>query len=196
MPWWNVQEGHLSPKTSAPPQPASPAFPEGSRGCSWRWASLGDSHRGALPTLQELGGAGPPPGVSGWHRWCGACRPGSACEYHVEREERWATALSLDWWKRCQVQLYHVNAHIIDIIQNLKNKTRSSTSWHFNIIWMCVIVVAIFHLQINSNLRVHLFCDFLQKHFDNLWQTSQTETFNAASVLCKHLLLNFNMSMF
>ena len=23
-------------------------------------------------------------------------RPGSACEYHVEREERWATALSLD----------------------------------------------------------------------------------------------------
>ena len=103
-----------------------------------------------------------------------------------------ATALSLDWWKRCQVQLYHVNAHII---QNLKNQTQSSTSWHFNIIWMCVIVVPIFRLQINSNLRVHLFCVFFAK---TLWQpqTSQTETCNAASVLCKHLLLNFNMSMF
>ena len=24
----------------------------------------------------------------GTMQWCGACRPGSACEYHVEREER------------------------------------------------------------------------------------------------------------
>ena len=36
-------------------------------------ACTGDSCRGALRTLQELGGAGPPPGVLGlWHRWCGA----------------------------------------------------------------------------------------------------------------------------
>ena len=62
----------LHPKTSAPPQPAFPAAAGGSPGCSWRSACPDDSHRGALRALQELGGAGPPPGVSGWHRWCGA----------------------------------------------------------------------------------------------------------------------------
>ena len=125
----------LHPKTSARPQPASPAAAGAPPGCSWRWACPGDSCRGALRALQELGGAGPPPGVSGWHRWCGAPGqdpPASTMWKGKKGGQRHATALSLDWWKRCQVQLYHVNAHII---QNLKNQTQSSTSWHFNIIW-------------------------------------------------------------
>ena len=193
-PWWNaLQEGHLSPSKDFSPASASfPCFfrrfarlfmdPSVSGWFAPRCASLPARARRCRASAWRLGMA---PVVWG-------PRPGSACEYHVEREERWATALSLDWWKRCQVQLYHVNAHII---QNLKNQTQSSTSWHFNIIWMCVIVVPIFRLQINCNLRVHLFCDFFAK---TLWQpqTSQTETCNAASVLCKHLLLNFDMSMF
>ena len=54
----------LHPKTSAQPQPASPAAAGAAPGCSWTEASLGDSHRGALRALQELGGAGPPPGIS------------------------------------------------------------------------------------------------------------------------------------
>ena len=162
--WSVLQEGHLSPSKDL--SPASASFPCCRRRIArlfmeisvsgWfapRCASLPARFRRCRASAWRLGMA---PVVWG-------PRPGSACEYHVEREERWATALSLDWWKRCQVQLYHVNAHII---QNLKNKTQSSTSWHFNIIWMCVIVVPIFHLQINSNLRVHLFCDFLQKRFD------------------------------
>ena len=55
----------FNPKTSAPPQPASPAATEALQGCSWTEACLGDSHRGALRALQELGGAGRPPGVLG-----------------------------------------------------------------------------------------------------------------------------------
>ena len=54
----------LHPKTSAQPQPASPAAPGARQGCSWRSAWTDDSHRGALRALQELGGAGPPPGIS------------------------------------------------------------------------------------------------------------------------------------
>ena len=54
----------LTPKTSAPPQPASPAAAGARQGCSWTEACPGDSHRGALRALQELGGAGPPPGIS------------------------------------------------------------------------------------------------------------------------------------
>ena len=54
----------LHPKTSAQPQPASPAAAGAAPGCSWTEASLGDSHRGALRALQELGGAGSPPGIS------------------------------------------------------------------------------------------------------------------------------------
>ena len=54
----------LTPKTSARPQPASPAAAGARQGCSWTEASLGDSHRGALRALQELGGAGPPPVIS------------------------------------------------------------------------------------------------------------------------------------
>ena len=61
----------LHPKTSAQPHSASPAAPGAWQGCSWTEACADDSHRVVLPTLQELGGAGPPPGVSGWHRWCG-----------------------------------------------------------------------------------------------------------------------------
>ena len=41
-----------------------------------------------LAPCKGIGGAGPLPGVLGWRGWSGACRPGSACEYHVEREER------------------------------------------------------------------------------------------------------------
>ena len=62
----------LTRKTSAQPHSASPAAPGAAPGCSWTEACADDSHRGALRALQELGGAGPPPGVSGWHRWCGA----------------------------------------------------------------------------------------------------------------------------
>ena len=54
----------LTPKTSARPQPASPAAAGAAPGCSWTEACADDSHRGALRALQELGGAGPPPGVS------------------------------------------------------------------------------------------------------------------------------------
>ena len=54
----------FNPKTSARPHRASPAAAEAPPGCSWRSASLGDSHRGALRSLQDLGGAGPPPGIS------------------------------------------------------------------------------------------------------------------------------------
>ena len=90
MPWWNVQEGHLSPqRPSAPPHPASPA----STGAAARLFMEVKRVRVIrtevrFAALQELGGAGPPPGVSGWHRWCGACRPGSACEYYVTMWER------------------------------------------------------------------------------------------------------------
>ena len=52
------------PKDPARLQPASPAAAGARQGCSWTEASLGDSHRGALRALQELGGAGPPPGIS------------------------------------------------------------------------------------------------------------------------------------
>ena len=62
--WSVLQEGHLSSrKTSAQPQPASPAAPGAQQGCSWRPACADDSHRVVLWTLQELGGAGPPPGI-------------------------------------------------------------------------------------------------------------------------------------
>ena len=54
----------LTPKTSARPQPASPAAAGARQGCSWRSAWTDDLHRGALRALQELGGAGPPPGIS------------------------------------------------------------------------------------------------------------------------------------
>ena len=180
----------LHPKTSAQPHSASPAAPEGSPGCSWRSACPDDSHRGALRSLQDLGGAGPPPGVSGWHRWCGACRPGSACEYHVEREERWATALSLDWWKRCQVKLYHVNAHIIHEESNAKF---DELTFQHNL--------DVRHRRSNlpfANKLQPQGASVLWFFAKTLWQpqTSQTETCNAASVLCTHLLLNFDMSMF
>ena len=61
-----LQEGHhlSSRKTSAQPHSASPAAPGAAPGCSWTEACADDSHRGALRALQELGGAGPPPGVS------------------------------------------------------------------------------------------------------------------------------------
>ena len=48
----------LHPKTSAQPHSASPAAPGAWQGCSWRSACADDSHRGALRSLQDLGGAG------------------------------------------------------------------------------------------------------------------------------------------
>ena len=184
MPLKNLlQEGHLSPSKDL--SPASASFPCFSRRIArlfmevsgWfapRCASRPARARRCRASAWRLG-------MMASVVW--GPRPGSACEYYVEREERWATALSLDWWKRCQVQLYHVNAHII---QNLKNKTQSSTSWH---------VQQNLHV---SHLRSNLpFANKLQPQSASvlwffaktLWQPqpSQTETCNAASVLCKHL---------
>ena len=62
----------LTTKTSAPPQPASPASPGGPRGCSWTEASPDDSRRVTPRALQDIGRAGPLPGVSGWRGWSGA----------------------------------------------------------------------------------------------------------------------------
>ena len=81
----------LHPKTSAQPHSASPAAPGAWQGCSWRSACADDSHRGALRALQELGGAGPPPGVSGWHRWCGApgLDPPASTMWKGKKGEQW-----------------------------------------------------------------------------------------------------------
>ena len=123
--------------------------------------------------------------------------------WREEREERWATALSLDSFglmkKMSSTILYHVNAHII---QSLKNKTQSSMSWHFNIIW---IYLDVCHLRSNlpfahelqpQNASVLWKHVFSLKRFDSLkhLRLKLATRHLAASLLCKHLLLNFEMS--
>ena len=99
----------LTPKTSAPPQPASPAAAEAPRGCSWRRAYPGDSRRVAPRAPQGLGAAGPRPGVPGWRGWSGApiLDPPASTMWRGKKGEQWPCV----WINEKDVKhsCYHVN---------------------------------------------------------------------------------------
>ena len=181
----------LHPKTSAPPQPAFPAAAGGSPGCSWRSACPDDSHRGALRALQELGGAGPPPGVSGWHRWCGA--PGQDPPASTMwKGKKGGNGLEFGLMKK-------MSSTIIPCKCTHNSKLEESNAKFDELTFQHNLDVR--HRRSNlpfANKLQPQGASVLRFFAKTLWQpqTSQTETCNAASVLCKHLLLNFNMSMF
>ena len=126
----------------APPQPASPAAAGAPRGCSWTEACAGESPRVAPCAPQDIGGAGPRPGVSGWRGWSGAPGldpPASTMWRGKKGEQRPCVWINE---KNVKYSCYHVNC-----TDNSKFKVRrvKHKGRHFNIIWVWVIFLPIFH---------------------------------------------------